>query len=154
MPTHYDGPAEERSALDVMVKLMRAARSMSDWIDAAIAPTGLTDSQFGVLETLYHLGPLKPSQLADKHLTSRNNLTVIIDNLEARALVRRERDTQDRRAIHVHLTDSGRALIKQALPGFVTAIVGRISVLSEEEREVLGALLRKLGRQETFSDET
>ena len=57
MPTHYKGTEEERRALDVFIKLMRAAESVADRTGGPMAAAGLTPSQFGVLETLYHLGP-------------------------------------------------------------------------------------------------
>jgi Transcriptional regulators len=149
MPTHYDGTAEERRALDVYIKLMRAAQSVADRTGASIARAGLTGSQFGVLETLYHLGPQMSGQLAQKHLKSANNFTVVIDNLEKQGLVRRERDARrDRRVVMVHLTDAGREKIAAALPGHVRAVVEDLAVLTPEEQEQLGALLRRLGRQE------
>ena len=148
MPTHYAGTEEERRALDVFVKLMRAAQSVADRTSAPMAAAGLTWSQFGVLETLYHLGPQMPSHLAEKHLKSANNFTVVIDNLEKQGLVRRERDTPDRRAVRVHLTDAGRERIERALPEHVRAVVADMEVLMPEEQEQLGALLRRLGRQE------
>src|SRR4051812_45432424 len=101
MPTHYDGGNEEKRALDVFIKLMRAAQSVADRTERPFAEAGLSQGQFGVLEALYHLGPLMMSQLADKHLKSRNNFTVIVDNLEKRGLVCRERDREDRRAVTV-----------------------------------------------------
>lgn len=148
MPTHYKGTEEERRALDVFIKLMRAAESVADRTGSAMAAAGLTPSQFGVLETLYHLGPLMLSQIADKHLKSRNNFTVVVDNLEKQGLVRRERSGEDRRAIWVHLTDAGRERIEQVFPAHVRAVVEDMRVLTPEEQEQLGVLLRRLGRQE------
>ena len=148
MPTHYPGTEEERRALDVYIKLMRAAGSVTERTGSPLLAAGLTPSQFGVLETLYHLGPLMASQLAAKHLKSRNNFTTVIDNLEKQGLVRRERDRQDRRAVTVYLTEAGRARIEEAFPRFVEAIVADMGVLTPDEQEQLGALLRRLGRQE------
>ena len=88
------------------------------------------------------------SELAVKHLKSANNLTVVVDNLEKMGLARRERSTSDRRVIYVHLTDDGLALIRQAFPPHVDAVTTLVSILSPEEQEVLGNLLRKLGKQQ------
>jgi MarR family 2-MHQ and catechol resistance regulon transcriptional repressor len=148
MPTQYKGSEKERRALDVFIKLMRAADSVGERTGRAVAGAGLTPSQFGVLETLYHLGPLMVSQLADKHLKSRNNFTVVVDNLEKQGLVRRERSGEDRRAVWVHLTEAGRERIEQVLPEHVQAVVQDMEVLTAEEQEQLGVLLRRLGRQE------
>lgn len=148
MPTHYKGTEEERRALDVFIKLMRAAESVGERTGRPVAAAGLTVSQFGILETLYHLGPLMCSQLADKHLKSRNNFTTVIDNLEKAGLVRRERDQEDRRVVMVHLTEEGRERIARLFPDHVRAVVADMQVLTPEEQEQLGALLRRLGRQQ------
>lgn len=148
MPTHYKGSEKERRALDVYIKLFRTAESVSGRTEGPITAAGLTPSQFGVLETLYHLGPLMVSQLADKHLKSRNNFTIVVDNLEKQGLVRRERSAEDRRAVWVHLTQVGQERIEQVIPDHVRAVVQDMEVLTAEEQEQLGALLRRLGRQE------
>lgn len=145
MPTHYSGTEEERRALDVFIKLARASESIAARTMCRTRLKGLTPTQFGVLEALLHLGPLSPSQLAEKHLMSRNNLTVVIANLEKRGLVRREADEHDRRAYQVHLTESGREQIESIFPAHVRAIVEQMKVLTPEEQEQLGALLRRLG---------
>lgn len=146
MPTHYPGTEEERRALDVFIKLMRAAESVETRTGCAIASAGLTPSQFGVLESLYHLGPMMPSQIAEKHLKSRNNFTVVISNLEKQGLVRRERCQTDRRVVWVHLSETGRARIEELFPQFVRAVVEDLRALAPEEQEQLGVLLRRLGR--------
>ncbi len=148
MPTHYQGDEKERRALDVYIKLFRAADSVASRTIGPMTAAGLTPSQFGVLETLYHLGPLLVSQLADKHLKSRNNFTIVVDNLEKQGLVRRERSSEDRRAVWVHLTEAGREKIEQIIPEHVQVVVQDMEVLTAQEQEQLGALLRRLGKQE------
>ena len=148
MPTHYKGTDEERRALDVFIKLMRAADSVGERTGRSAAAAGLTPSQFGVLETLYHLGPLMVGQLAQKHLKSPNNFTTVVDNLEKQGLVRRERDQEDRRVVMVHLTDVGRCRIERVFPQHVQAVVADMQVLTPKEQEQLGELLRRLGKQE------
>ena len=112
MATHYQGTKEERRALDLLIKLMRASRSVAERTSQPVIAAGLSPSHFGVLETLYHLGPLKVSELADKHLKSHNNFTVVIDNMEKQGMVRRELQLEDRRVVMVHWTDEGRQKIE------------------------------------------
>ncbi len=149
MATHYQGSDEERLALDVFIKLLRAGESVAQRAFGSLFDAGITPGQFGVLEALYHQGPLMLSEIAAKHLRSRNNMTVIADNLEKQGFVRRERDRTDRRAIYVHLTESGKALVERLLPSHVSAIVRELSVLSPAEQEQLDSLLRKLGMPES-----
>ena len=149
MPTHYEGSTEERRALDVFIKLMRAAESVGARAGVGLTEAGLTGGQFGVLETLFHLGPLSISEIARKHLMSRNNFSVVVGNLERRGLVAREPDVRDHRALCISLTEEGRALVASALPGHVAAIVEQMRALTPDEQQQLGELLRRLGRQET-----
>jgi MarR family 2-MHQ and catechol resistance regulon transcriptional repressor len=107
----------------------------------------LTISQFGVLEALYHLGPQAQNILGEKILKSNSNMTTVIDNLEKRNLVRRNRAEDDRRKIIVHLTDEGRDLIQKIFPEHVRAIQAQFAVLTNQEKLVLSELLRKLGKQ-------
>lgn len=135
-------------ALDVYIKLMRAAESVSARIHRPLAAVDLTVSQFGVLEALLHLGPLCQRELGEKILRSGGNMTVVIDNLEKRGLARRVRSTEDRRYISVHLTEAGEKLISGIFPAHVEAVVAEIGVLDAGEQQTLAQLCRKLGLPE------
>ena len=145
MPTRYSGTPEERRALSTYIRLWRASHAVEVAANRHLADHGLTTSQFGVLEAVYHVGPLSQRQLAQKILRSSGNLTMVIDNLERDGLVRRERDPQDRRIMRVSLTPQGEALIARLLPDHVRGICELFRVLEPEELDTLGDLLRKLG---------
>lgn len=147
MPTHYQGTPEEELALDTYIKLTRATDTINARLSLASSMQELTISQFGVMEALYHLGPQAQNILGEKILKSNSNMTTVIDNLEKRQLVLRERAKDDRRKIIVHLTDAGLNLIKDIFPKHVRAIEQQFSVLSVEEKQLLCDLLRKLGKQ-------
>lgn len=147
MGTHYQGTKEERRALDLYIKLSRAAESVNQRVNRHLQDAHLTVSQFGVLEAIYHLGPLTPGQLCDKILRSTGNLTLVIDNLEKRGLVTRRPNPEDRRSTIVELTPAGRELIAALLPVHVQTVVQDMAVLSPAEQEQLAALCRKLGLQ-------
>jgi len=144
--TRYKGKPGEVRALDAYIKLQRAAASVSARIGRRLDGLGLTETQFGCLEALYHLGPMCQRALSDKLLTSGGNITVVIDNLEKRRLVRRERDLTDRRFITVHLTDAGRRQVDEVLPGHVRAITDEMTALGAGELDDLQRLCKKLGR--------
>ena len=145
MGTHYQGTAVEMTALDLYIKLSRAADAATHAINGHLHEHNLTISQFGVLEALYFLGPQQPGQLAQKVLKSSGNMTLVIENLVKRGLVSRERRADDRRCIDVSLTEDGRALIAAIFPDHVAGVVQTVSVLTREEQQQLAALSRKLG---------
>ena len=148
MPTHYPGETDEVLALNTWIKLTRAVDSFGARLARKGTHDGLTPSQFGVLEALEHLGPLNQSEICGKLLKSGGNITLVIDNLEARGLVQRERSTDDRRVVTVSLTAAGKELIERFFPEHVRAIVEEMGVLTADEQETLGRLCRKLGRKE------
>jgi MarR family 2-MHQ and catechol resistance regulon transcriptional repressor len=145
MGTKYKGSKDEVRALNAFIKLVRAADAVSGRLEAHFSAIGLTVSQFGVLEALYHLGPLYQKDLAKKILKSTGNITMVVDNLEKQGLVERIRDEQDRRHYSVRITEQGAVLIKAFFPGHVARIVKEMSVLTGAEQEALGKLCKKVG---------
>jgi len=146
MPTHYVGTRAEMRTLDTFIKLSRCTNSLLARLAERETIGGLTYSQFAVLEALYHLGHMTQGEISNKVLKSGSNLTTVIDNLERDGMVRRERDAEDRRVIHVHLTEAGKAKVETVFPGHVAAIVDEFSVLSATEQKTLGELCKKLGK--------
>lgn len=147
MPTHFQGEPEQVLALDTFIKLQRASDSFMARLHAHGTHAELTPSQFAVMETLHHLGPLCQNVIASKVLKSSGNMTMVIDNLEKHGLVRRERDVEDRRLVRVSLTPAGEEAISHIFPVHVAAIVEEMSALTPDEQRTLGALCRKLGRK-------
>ena len=145
MSTHFDGSAEEQRALDVYIKLTRCAESVNARINQRLSDLKLTISQFGVLEALYHLGPMHQNELGQKILRSSGNMTMVIDNLCKRGLVERCRNEEDRRYVRVSLTPAGQQLIHDYFPEHVKIVLEEIGVLSPDEQEKLQHLCKKLG---------
>lgn len=145
MRTHFKGSPEEVKALNAYVKLMRAAETVTSRVHKHLADHRLTVSQFGVLEALYHLGPMNQATIAQKILKTTGNITMIVDNLEKRGLVKRVRDERDRRHFQVQLTQDGHDLIKEVFPRHAEIITREMAVLSSDEKEELGKICRKLG---------
>ena len=146
MPTHFTGSRAEMRTLDTFIKLTRCTNSLLARLAERNTIGELTYSQFAVLEVLYHLGALTQGEVGNKILKSTSNITTVIDNLERDGLVRRERDTKDRRVIHVHLTEAGTQKIEEVLPRHVAGLVEEFSVLSANEQQTLGELCKKLGK--------
>ncbi len=146
MPTHYQGPAETVRALDTFIKLTRATEALLARLSRKGTLGSLSQSQFAVLEALYHLGPLAQGQVSAKLLKSTGNITLVIDNLEKRGLAQRVRESADRRQVTIHLTETGRELIGRIFPAHASAICEEINVLTAEEQATLAALCIKLGK--------
>lgn len=137
------------AALRAYVKLFRASHAILARVEPGLAAQGLTATQLGVLEVIWHQGPLTQGELGRKVLTSAGNMTDVVDKLEQRGLVRRERDAADRRLVRVELTPTGRALIQSLFPRHAADIAAAMAGLTTDELELLGDLLRRLGTTAT-----
>jgi len=139
------GEDEER-ALRVWIALARCYSTFSRSISGKVHEYGLTTPQFGILEALYHLGPLSLGDLAEKLLVTGGNVTYVMDRLEEQAFVYRERSPLDRRIIQAKLTEKGHAVMAEVFPGHGHFVEELCGALDHDEQETLRTLLKKLGR--------
>ena len=138
--------AEQQLALKLWVVLARCYNSLAQAEAIEIKDDELTPPQFGVLEALAHLGPLKMCDLAQKYLTSGANITGVVDRLEEKGLVRRVMEAGDRRTFRIHLTEDGSRHIAHIFPRHAAKIEELTGALSAPEKKNLIKLLKKLGK--------
>ncbi|MGL4850367.1 MAG: MarR family winged helix-turn-helix transcriptional regulator [Clostridium sp.] len=132
--------------LKALIALTRAEQRVHQKEYVTIKESGLTVSQFGVLEVLYHKGDLKICDIIEKVLGTSGNITVVIKNLEKDGLVQKRVDAEDRRAVFISITEKGRKIIEDMFPKHVENINNIFSVLTDEEKKMLikiGLKLRK-----------
>jgi MarR family 2-MHQ and catechol resistance regulon transcriptional repressor len=153
MGSHFDGSAAEKRALSAFINLTRATNALHNRHSRRITAAGLTASQFGVMETLFHLGPMTQKELGGKQLKTSGNMTMVVNNLERQGFVERRRRSDDRRCMSIHLTRRGRDQLRQFLPGHVAEIVDEMSCLTMKEQNELRRLCRRLGLHQEESDE-
>jgi MarR family 2-MHQ and catechol resistance regulon transcriptional repressor len=110
-----------------------------------VSEYGLTTPQFGILEALYHLGPLSLGELAEKLLVTGGNITYVMDRLEKDGLVERDRSGPDRRVVTARLTPKGEGLIREVFPGHARFIHELTDELTAEEKATARALLKRWG---------
>ncbi len=125
--------------------LSTAFHSIRAHIEACIQRLGLSESDFAVLEALFHNGPMRVNNLGRKVNLASSSITASVDRLEGRKLVRRQDDGHDRRSRLVTLTGEGAGIIARALADQQNAAEESAAALSIEERDQLLRLLRKWG---------
>jgi MarR family transcriptional regulator, 2-MHQ and catechol-resistance regulon repressor len=145
MPETQTLTKHQQIALTTYTKMMRATNRVTARMHQHLGESKLTLSQFGVLEALYHLGPLCQRDIGEKILKTSGNITTVIDNLEKRKLVIRQQDKTDRRFMQVALTSQGRRLIGNLFPKHAAMAEEVFAVLSANEIDTLGRLLKKIG---------
>ena len=104
----------------------------------------LTPPQFYVLATIGYAGGLPFGEIGEKMMVTVSNLTGIVDRLEEKGVVARQRDAHDRRVIRVRLTEKGSKLYKNTIPLFEKSISKFFSPLDKSQQKELSSLLRKL----------
>ncbi|HST58308.1 MAG TPA: MarR family transcriptional regulator [Longimicrobium sp.] len=143
------GVASEKDveqSLKLWVVLSRAFDAVQAHATADVARHGLTITEFGVMEALYHKGPLMLGEVQRKILVTSGGVTYLIDRLAAKGLVERRRCEKDRRAYYAALTPQGEALIREIFPQHAAAIHRALGGLDEAEKEQAIAMMRALGR--------
>ena len=145
MPTRHRGTESEVRALNAFITLVRASEAVTVALHRDLGGKRLTSSQFGVLEALLHLGPLCQGDLAGKLLRSGASTTSVVEGLEERGLVIRQRTEEDKRFVRVALTGKGRKLVQEIFPAHAQRAARLFRVLTSDEQEQLRRLCRKLG---------
>lgn len=98
--------------------------------------------------------PLTPSEIGDRILLPSASITATLDNLERRGWVRRVPNPEDRRSLLIEITDEGRAIADQLLPGIRRVERSALAVLTERERtQLLGMLSKVLARAAEIEQE-
>lgn len=118
-------------------------------VDAAAANgphADLSLQELRVVERLGDVGTVRMKELAEYMLLAVNSVTSLVDRLEAAGLVRRQRSSEDRRVVHVELTDAGRAAYAAAVDEKLSLLRHMLGGLDPAEQERFMALFRKIAR--------
>jgi DNA-binding MarR family transcriptional regulator len=130
-PDTHDALALERQ---VCFALSVASRSVIAVYRPLLEPMGLTHPQYLVMLALWQHAPLSVKELSRLLQLDPGTLSPLLKRLEANGLVRRQRDSQDERALAVTLTAAGQALRAEA-EKIPTAVVRRLGMeLGELQR--------------------
>lgn len=136
---------QTESALKLWVVMNRASRSIASRLRHQVERHGLTFTEFAVLEVLLHKGTLPAGEVGDRVLLTSGSMTYVLDKLQKNELIRRKPCPDDRRVVHVELTDSGRRLIEKVFPEHADLIRELFSVLQSNEQQQMTDQLKSVG---------
>ena len=132
-----------RISEQALVRLMRVGDQMWRRSDDRFAQWGLSDNHYNVLRILNGRGEALPQvEIGRLMLSSRANVTKLIDLLEWRGFVRRLA-TEDRRVNLVALTEEGADFLRETLPEVIAHAEEALRVLSRSEQKTLFRLLAR-----------
>lgn len=123
---------------------MQTSRALHERIRDDMIKNNLSITDFSVLEVLFHKGKQTIQQIGKSILISSGSMTYVIDKLEQKGLLKRSACTDDRRAIHVTLTDTGIDLMKKIMPEHENFIDSVFDSLDANEKDILVNLIRKV----------
>ena len=126
--------------------LYRAAEMSHSLANQMLAEMALGARQAGILTMVTELEPMTQKALADALRIDRTTMVTLLDDLEDKGYVTRQRHPRDRRAFLVHPTDAGRAAKVAAVRILDEQQRRFLAPLTPAERRQLAALLTRLNR--------
>lgn len=144
-PTRAGHGDDVDAALNLWVVINRAHAAITAHAQRDIAQHGLSEAEFGVLELLFHKGPLLLGDIQRRVLVSSGGITFLVDKLTAKGLVERRECPGDRRARFAALTKEGERLLTRVFPAHAECMAKVLGGLTREEQEQATDLLRRLG---------
>lgn len=127
--------------------LMQTSRAIQERIRDDMAKNNLTLTEFSVLEVLWHKGKQTIQQIGNSILISSGSMTYVIDKLEQKGYLKRNACPEDRRVIHVTLTDVGIDIMNQIMPKHGEFVNNAFDLLNRNEADTLVHLLKKVRKR-------
>lgn len=105
---------------------------------------GLNISEFAVMELLYHKGGQPINRIQERILIANSSTTYVLDKLQQKGYITRERDEHDKRSMQAVLTTEGYELIGKIFPAHSELLTSLFSNLSDEELTAFRETLKKI----------
>jgi MarR family transcriptional regulator, organic hydroperoxide resistance regulator len=128
---------------EIMQSLRRIFKSIQDYSQEVSKKFGITGPQLWALKTISLNGSLSLGELSQKMYLHPSTISGVVDRLEKKKYVQRDRGKEDRRVVQVRLTPAGKALARRA----PNPIQGRMVYgLGKLKRDQLGSIYEALER--------
>ncbi len=133
-------------AQEAGVGLLRTADQLRRAITEVIEPYGITHQQYNVLRILRGSdpAPLATLEIAARMIEETPGITRLLDRLEAKQLVRRERCKVDRRQVHCWITPAGLALLGELDDPIDRTLTAGFRAVGDEDAGRLASLLDRV----------
>lgn len=131
---------------EVLVALRRVIRATDLHSKHLAKTTGLTAPQILLLQTIRDKGEVTIGELASEMSLSQATVTTILDRLEKRELVFRERSTEDKRKVHAYLTDKAMETLKEAPIPLQEHFARQFGDLQEWEQTMIISSLQRVAQ--------
>lgn len=130
----------------VLIALRRVIRATDLHSKYLAKTTGLTAPQILLLQTLRDKGQITIGELAQEVSLSQATVTTILDRLEKRQLIYRQRSETDKRKVHAFLTDQAQEILKNAPIPLQEQFTRQFSDLQEWEQTMIISALKRVAQ--------
>jgi DNA-binding MarR family transcriptional regulator len=135
---------DERYDLQVLRSLRRIIRAVDLYSKRLKSNYQITSPQLLCLLAIADAGQLTTSEIAKKVFLSASTVVGIVDRLEKRKLVRRKRDTKDRRIVNVAITVEGKKVAENAPSPLQENLADALANLPELEQATIALSLKRI----------
>jgi MarR family 2-MHQ and catechol resistance regulon transcriptional repressor len=132
-------------SLKLFVVLSKAYKVIMNRAVKDMKKHGLSESEFIVLELLFHKGKFPIQRIGERLLVTSGGITYTIDKLEKKNLVKRTDCLEDRRVTYAEITEEGSALMEKVFPSHAEVIETIMQGLTPEEKLIAITLIKKMG---------
>jgi DNA-binding MarR family transcriptional regulator len=135
----------------LFVAILKVADSLTQDAEQLIKSSGLTGAQYNVLRILRGAEPggLPCSGIAERMISHDPDMTRLLDRMEKRNLITRQRQKDDRRVVKTHVTEEGLALLKTLDIPVRERHKRQFQHLNQSRLKALAQLLAELGNPES-----
>lgn len=138
---------EKKCTNQPFLVLMQISKAIQERIRDEMAKNKLSITEFSVLEVIYLKGKQTIQQIGHSILISSGSMTYVIDKLEEKGLLNRNDCPNDRRVIHVTLTNDGMDLMKKIMPKHQELVDYIFGSLNNDETQIMVSLLKKISKR-------
>jgi DNA-binding MarR family transcriptional regulator len=138
------GEVSVESLEAVLIALRRVIRATDLHSKHLAKTTGLTAPQILLLQTIHTKGEVTIGEIAADMSLSQATVTTIIDRLEKRVLVARQRSALDKRKVHALLTPEGERMLALAPVPLQDQFSKRFEMLDTWEQSMIIASLQRI----------
>ncbi len=137
---------------DVLIALRRIIRATDMQSKYLARTTGLTAPQLLLLQAIGNHHNAAIGELAKTINLSQATVTTIVDRLEKKALVYRQRSDQDKRKVNIHLTDIGIKALDDAPTPLQEHFVDRFEKLPDWEQSMILSSVQRIAHMMDATD--
>lgn len=137
---------------DVLVALRRVIRATDIHSRKLIKTSGLTAPQLLLMQAIARAGEASIGEISKSVSLSQATVTSILDRLEKRQFLYRQRSAQDKRKVHIVLTEEGRAMLAKAPTPLQESFVRQFNALQDWEQAMIVSALQRVAQMMNAGD--